>query len=359
MKTLKMKSLKSILFFIILVWGLSAFLGYMAVPSLYTHFFTEPVYWDDVDFDGEIEGLYVNGWLYGVYDWYCEEVENNDTISREYLIDADDYYYIAMRAEGEDMAAADALMEISQAFLNEEVGETELGQAQYEITGVIKKIPSDSLEFYYDYLDWYSMDTESQAMFLPYYIDVNNLGRYDIGEATVMTVVAIGCFLVGLIFLLLALTGRYQKHVKKYIANSANPDMTREKIEHFIQNTPEVNGLRYNRDFICGHQGGTTAFGELPKLAWVYLHTVSHKRYFITISKSYSLMLCFADGSVQQAGMKNEAVALGHMEKLSQICPQTIFGYTDELQKMYRNDLNGFLNLRYNQVQANNIGFDM
>lgn len=358
MKTLKMKSFKSILFVIILLWGIAAAMAYATLPSLLNSF-KEPISLDSVDFEGDIEGLYVTGTVYGIYDWYCEEVEDNKTISREYLIDANDYYYMALRAEEDDMTAANALMDASYAYLNYEDDGTLLEQAQYEVSGVIKKIPSESLTYYYEYLDWDNLDEESKSIFLPYYIDVNNLGRYHMDEVIVMSVVCVGCFLIGCIFLIFVFTGRYQKSVKKYIANSASPEMAREKVEHFIQNTPEINGLRYNRDFICGHLNGTTAFGELPKLAWVYLHTVSHKRYFITVSKSYSLMLCFADGNVQQAGMKNEAIATEHMEKLSQICPQTVFGYSDDLQKMYRKDLNGFLNLRYNQVQANNIGFDM
>jgi hypothetical protein len=76
------------------------------------------------------------------------------------------------------------------------------------------------------------------------------------------------------------------------------------------------------------------------------------------VGKSYALMLGFTDGTRQAAGMKNEKIAKDHMQQLSAICPHVVFGYSDDLDKMYRKDMPGFLNLRYNQVQANNTGFE-
>ena len=105
MNTLKMKSFKSVIFYVLLLWAMAIAFGIAAVPGLMNST-KEPIAWDTVDFSGDIEGLYVTGTIYGIYDYYCEETEDGTVISREYLTDADGSHYIALRAEGEDMTAA-------------------------------------------------------------------------------------------------------------------------------------------------------------------------------------------------------------------------------------------------------------
>lgn len=343
--------MKSIIPLVILFVIIGVVFEVVSVPSLLTSF-EEPVNLDDVDFEGDIEGLYVTGTLYGIYDCYCEETENGKPIGREYIIDADDYYYMGLCVDKKDFDAAEALMEASWDYLDGYTDYEELEKYQYEITGTITKIPRDSLKFYNEYIDYLEYSAEEEAMFLPYYIEVGKIGNYTMGGIIILIIAGVVFILLGIIFLILVLTGFYQKSVKKYINASASPDMAAEKVERFLQNTTEVNGLRYNTEFICGQEGATTVFGEVSKLAWVYLHTVTHKRYFITVGKTYSLMLCFTDGTRHLVNVKNEAIATQHMERLNQQFPYIICGYSDELDRMFTKNLAGFLNLRYNQQQA-------
>ena len=354
MKALKLKSLKALLPLFLIMFLIGGGCLYSAVPT-FIRLAKDPISLDDVDFEGEVEGLYVSGTLLGIYDWYCEEVENNTkVVSREYLIDADDYYYMGLRVAQKDMDAAEALLEASTAYLNGEDDGTALALAQYEVKGTITRMPDDSYELYQEYLGWNEMDAESRAMFLPYYLDVNSIGGNYVSGAVMLLVIGLIFLAIGLIFLILALSSKYQKSIRKYISQSTSPEAAREKVEYFLNSTPDVNGLKYNRDFICGNANGTTAFGEISKLVWVYKHTVTHKQYFITVGKTYSLMLCFADGTRQAAAVKKEAMADEHIQKLSELCPHTIFGYSEQLDKMFQKDLNGFLDLKYHKT---NTGF--
>lgn len=346
MTTLKMKSFKSVIFYVLLLWAMAVIFGVAAFPGL-VNSTQEPIAWDTVDFSGDIEGLYVTGTVYGIYDYYCEETEDDAIISREYLTDADDTYYIALRAEGDDMTAANALMDATYAYFMGEDDGSLLAANSYEITGVIKKIPTDSLQFYHEYVGWDSLDAETQATFLPYYIDINKIGNYDAQGTTIMTVASGIMFLIGVVLLILTFTGAFQKPVKKYIKNSSNPELAAEKVNNFVQTVPEVNGLRYNHEFICGNNKYLITFGETPKIAWIYKQVVNHKRYFITVSKSYTVVTGFIDGTKQVSFVKNEASADAHIEQLHQLCPQAVIGYTDELEKMFRKDLNQFLNISY------------
>ena len=353
MKKLRMKSLKSVLIAIIVFWVFAGVLVGITLPALIAAA-KKPIPLEEVDFNGDIDGLYVSGTIYGIYDWYCEETVNNKTVGREYLIDADDYYYIGLHAENSDIKKADALMEATYDYLDGYDDGTELQKYQYEIKGIISPIPSDSLKFLHEYLEWSTMSEEERDMFLPYYIEINKVSEeYDTNQAIFFGIMALILFLAGLLFLVWALNGHYQKSIKKYIAASPNPDIAREKVENFLENTPMVDGLRFNREFVCGQEGATTMFGETSKLVWVYLHTVTHKRNFITIGVTYSLVFCFTDGTRRFVTMKNEQVSRENMQRLYEICPQTVFGYTADLDKMFRKDLAGFLNMKYYPAQAN------
>ncbi len=354
MKTLKKESLKGMLLAILLFLGIGIILACAALPSM-INLFKGPVSFDEVNFDEDIEGLYVAGTVYGIYDWYCEQTEDGKTISREYLIDADGYYYMGFRAEKDDISKANALMDASILYLDGEDDGTLLEQKQYYFEGVIKAMPTTSLNFYHEALHYSDMDTATQDMFLPYYVDVNHIGNYNTTEAIMMTLGALLFIILGIIFTILPLAGVFLGSVKKYISASSNPDMARERVNYFIDNTPKVKGLRYNRDFICGQAGATTTFGETSKLVWVYLHSTKHSYNFIPTGTTYELILAFTDGRRRSVKMKNEKISHEHMKNLSELCPQAIFGYSDELDKLFRKDLTGFLNLRYNKTQAADI----
>ena len=348
-----MKSFKSVIWLVIFLWIFGVGFGVFAIPSLMTSL-SEPVPLDSVDFDGDIEGLYVKGTIWGIYDYYCEETKNYDTVAREYIIDAGNSYYMGMRAERSDMTAADKLMDASWNYLDGYTDYEDLEKYQYEVTGTITKIPSDSLSYYYDFRNYVSEgDAELKAAFLPYYLDVNKAGKFDKTGAIILSIAAVGFFLWGCLLLYWIFSGHYQKSIQKYIQNSSSPDMAAEKVERFFQSVPEVKGLRYNNEFICGQEGGTTAFGETSKLVWVYLHTVTHKRYFVTISKSYSLMLGFIDGTRQSVTMKSEVIAQGQIQDLGNKFPHIICGYSKELDNMFCHKRPEFLNLRYNEAMRN------
>lgn len=343
MKMLKKQSLKrslpiAILFYSVGI-GFAIFFVHLFLASL-----KEPVPLDDIDYTGDINGLYVTGTIYGIYDWYCEEYDEEDTIAKEYIIDAGDYYFISLRAEYDDMNTADTLLEASTLYLNGEDDGTLLSEAQYEISGVIKAMPADSKEFYYEYADWCELDRD---IFLPYYIDVNASQSYDVFDVVMSIIIVLLFNGIATAFIVLALCGHYQKNVKKYIDSCPNQEFATAKIENFLSTVPLIHDMRYNHEFIYGSNEATTIFGETQKLVWAYKHIIKHKYYFITISKSYALILGFADGTQQMAIVKKEAFADEHLANLEKLCPKAIFGYSEDLNKMYKKDLPKFLSLRY------------
>lgn len=355
MKTLKMKSFKTSLPLAIIFLVVGIVFAVILFPSAIS-LLNGPVDLDEVDFDGDIDGLYVKGTIYGIYDCYCEETNGTSAsatvVGREYVIDAGAYYYMGLCVDAKDIKKSEALMAASWNYLDGYADYEYLEEYQFEVTGTITRMPSDSLDLYDEYIEWCESTPEEAEIFLPYYLEVGKINDFSTIGFIAFAVLTILFLFLAVLFPVLALTGFYQKEIKKYIAASPNPDMTAARIEHFFQNTPETDGLRYNNEFISGQYGLSHAFGEVSKLAWVYVHTVTQKQYFVTVSKSYSLMLGFADGTRQSVAMKSENAANGHITRLGEQFPQIVSGYTAELDRMFTRDLNGFLTLRYNQNQG-------
>lgn len=351
MKELRMKSLKSNIIVILILGIIGAWMLLSNVDS-FAVYLSKPTDMDDLDYSQDLNGTYVNGTVYGIYDWYCETTEGTKTISREYLIDGGTDYYMGMLVMARDINKAEALMNASYDYLDGVDDGTALAAAQYNVKGTIVKMPYDSLKLYKEYLEWDTMSAEDQGVFLPYYLEVGKIKGTAITGMWILMGLGTLLIVIALWILISCLNGSRQKAIKKYIAQSSSPNMASEKVEGFLSSTPWSRGLKLNRQFICGQNGGTTIFEETSKLLWAYQLTTTHKRNFITVGKTYQLMLCFLDGSRRPINMKNEQDVLENLKMLSETCPHTIVGYTDELDKLFRKDMPGFRALKYDAAMA-------
>lgn len=344
-----MKSLKSNILIIIILLAVGVWLVAKVSDPLIT-FLNKPQDLDEIDFSQDLDGVYVTGTVYGIYDWYCETTDDRKTVSREYLIDGGSDYYMGMLVMAKDMDKAETLMNASYDYLDGTDDGTALEAAQYTVKGTIVKMPSDSLDLYQEYLEWDTMSPEDQEVFLPYYLEVDKIKGTAVSGMWTLLVLGIASLAAGIWVLVSVLTGSRQKAIKKYIAQSSNPDMAREKVEGFLTSTPYSHGLKLNRQYICGQNGGTTVFGETSQLVWAYQLTTTHKRNFITVGKSYQLMLCFLDGSRRSINMNSEADVQENLKIIADTCPHTIVGFTDEIDKLFRKDMPGFRALKYDPV---------
>ena len=73
--------------------------------------------------------------------------------------------------------------------------------------------------------------------------------RYTQEEAVRLLVMGGLFLLVVILFVVWIFSGQYQKSVKRYISGCTNSALAKEKINHFIKNTLETDGLRYNHEF--------------------------------------------------------------------------------------------------------------
>lgn len=362
MKTLKMKSLKNNLIAIVLFLALGITGMVLAMPSTIM-LIQGPQDLDTFDYsqiaEEDFKQAYVEGTIYGIYDYYCDETTNGKLSAREYVIDGGDYYYMGLRVKKSDMEPAEALLDASLDYLDGVDDGTALTAAQYRVKGTIKPMDDESRRIFKEYLDWNNMDEAERESFLFYYLEVNTIGNYDLVSVILFGIMAAVFFLLAILFIVWSFTGKYQKAITKYINSSAYPDSTRAKVENFLDTTTPVHGLYYNSTYLCAQEGSDTFFNETAKLAWAYQSTTQHKVYYIIpAGKSYALTLGFADGSRHSMSVNKEAQVQELLGKLSELCPQAVIGYSAELDAMFRQNLPGFLDLKYNKVNAEQTTFD-
>ena len=349
MKKLQMKSLRSNLFVIIVLLIIAGALSFSSLPGL-LKLLKGPTDLEQVNYYDDIDGLYVSGTLYGIYDAYCETTENGKTVSREYIIDAGDAY-MGLLVMAKDLDEAENLMEASWDYMDDQDPDgSALAAAAYQVTGTIQSIPYEDYQLYKDYFDYDSLDDDAKSLIRPYYLAVNKVDNSTTSSVIAFSLLGLVLILLAIFFIIWPFTGHYQKSIKQYIAGCPDPNVAREKVEHFLETVPVTNSLRCSRDFICGQSGATTVFNETSKLIWAYQHTTTHKRNFITVGHTYALVLAFADGTRHNVSMKSETQVRENLALLENMCPQAILGYSAELDTMFKKNLSQFLGLRYHTV---------
>lgn len=303
--------------------------------------------YDESQSDGGFSGKYVEGTVYFIYDYYCETTKGSSLISREYIIDADNTYYMGMLVKKSGIDEAETLYEACYEYMSGTADENAVYAAEYTVRGTIHAMPSDSEELYYEYLDYCGLSSEDQEMFLPYYLEVGAVGSFSVTATIIMLLIAILLIVAIIVLIVRWANGGYQKEISAYLAANGNSEMARAHVNAFFEATEGQGPIRCTQEFISAQDGAATMFRKAEDLVWVYKKTITHKRNFITVGHSYYLVLTFLDGKQHQILMKKEADADEQLQRLNEMYPRAVVGYSDELVKLFSQNREEFLRIRY------------
>ncbi len=334
-KKLKRKSLTSLLFIIIFFFAFGI-LG-IAGSNLFA---SEPdaYYLYDVPRD-QLEGSYVTvtvDWIYGCYA-YTETYENNRPTGiiteKEYVIDANADDYMCLVLGGDLMDKADALLEECDAYYS---GETDEITQSFTVTGQVKQLPYDSLELYHEAMDYDNLPSVEKEIILPLYLSPANTELEPVP-------LFFGLFFIGLglFFLIQALTGHYQKQIKKKLVElfGENTERANEFLKSLMK-TPAVGHIHINNGYLLLNQSLNQKLLDEKDLVWAYKQTIRQKLYgIIPIGKSHRLVLKLANGKEIFVVMKEKQIK-EQLTKIAQQFPTCAIGYSDQLAQLYKKDPN-------------------
>ena len=273
-KKLKRKSIASLFMLILFFIGIGV--AGIAGSNL---FYSEPdaAYLYDVPRD-QLEGSYVTvnvDWIYGCYA-YTETYENNrptgEITQQEYVIDANAEDYMCLILEGDLMDKADALLAECDAMY---YGETDEITQSFTVTGLVKRLPYDSLELYHEAMDYDNLSAADQQIILPLYLSPADTELEPV--PLVFGLIFIG---LGLFFLIQVLTGHYQKQVKQKLEQMFGENT--ERADEFLKElmkTPAVGHTHIAGGYLLLNQSLNQKLLDGQDLVWAYKQTIRQRLY--------------------------------------------------------------------------------
>lgn len=303
----------------------------------------------------ELEGAYVTVELPRIFASYAytEEFESDldktgTVVSMEYIIDANEYDYCGLLIETKDLIQkADELLEQTYDYNDYVIDEI---TATFTVTGIMEKMPSDSLRFYHEVTGYESLSPEDQETFLPLYLVVRDGGD----QFLTYFLLAFGVIfaLWAVLILVKAISGGYQKQIlqKAEQLSPSAPDQVLEQLERLNEDQPKAKILMNDR-LILSNNGNNSRLYAMNELVWAYHAVTTQRVYFIPVGKTHSLALATLDGKIQQVPMK-EADIKQYLQTIYQTNTNCFVGYSDELAKLFRKNPAAVSQLRAAQESA-------
>lgn len=302
----------------------------------------------------QLKGAYVTAeipFIYGSYA-YTEEYQNNIStgkiLSTEYVIDANATQLMGLELGEKSVSAGDKLLEDSMAYFYGEAAQ--LGES-IVVTGTVFAMPSDSLNYYHEMIGYDSMSSADQALYLPLYLREGYMGRTSRSTSATVLLCSCLCVIISVFCLLYAIFGKQQNQILRRAKELGNGNAAPvlQQIAALHDQIPDCHGLRFNSSLILC-DGAQQFLYSVPELVWAYQNTVQHRTNGIPTGKTYYLVLRMMNGDTRQIAMPEEEIT-AQLEKLGQLMPHVIIGYSDQLEEMYRTDRVRMSLLREQAVQ--------
>ena len=167
-----------------------------------------------------MEGAYVEDDIYFLYTPYVEVEQYRDnvrtgTVGMQYLTDFDEIYYMGLYVHKDSLQEAEALMDASEDFMEGNLAAEQM--PVMHVKGTVRLMEEDDQRYYFDLAEG---DAELEAVMLPYYLDVGRVGKQTFVTVAVFAAVALICVVLAIFPLVKALTGGYQKQLRRKLSES-------------------------------------------------------------------------------------------------------------------------------------------
>ncbi len=344
LETLKKKSFKKVIAWVVVLYIAAVACMIISGCGIFKLPFKKDIYDLDVN---DLEGQYVTAEVYFIYDYYAYTTETSKsnprpkTTSKEYIIPIGENEYMGLYLPSRSLSKADKLMKSSQAYLDNPSGTGPSEEEIFTITGTILPMAEDSLEFYHEAVGYDEMTDEEKALFLPYYLREDYLGRTTEGVTYLLSIGAVVCLICATVMLVRAITGAYQKDVVKFCADTGDKEQALERMSTYYESAQPVSGIIIADNWIMFQQGAHTRVWPLEKFLWAYKKTTEHRRNGIKTGTTYSVVICNTAKRRFELAMREQEVQ-DALQYIVENSPTTVVGYNNKLDKMYQKDLDKF-----------------
>lgn len=354
-ETIRKKSFKKVLIVsIILILAGGALMVFKAQDTFYGIFGYQDFTKLEPD---EIKNQLVDIELVANYGCYLEQYEENtDTHS----VKTTHYYYVIYTGAPDDVASDYKFMTIKVPArygtqMDNMATNTYDGipSSPINFSGKIKKLDSKEYKYFKEFWeDNEFTEEEIEEWTLPYYISmVDKAGNNGVN----FVLFGAGLFLLvwGILGIVRAFNGSYLKKLRKDITDAGYSAESLESDFNGAAVFCKKEDIRIGRLFSYVDLNSSLPRAIFNgKILWAYQNTTTHRTNGIKTGTTYSIMY-FVEGQKNAlvVSVPDEATAQAILQKMSTMFPWIVFGYSEELKKLFSKERSQFMELRYNKVE--------
>lgn len=288
----------------------------------------------------EMKGAYVEAYVPYLYAGYAQTTSTSGSettvIADEYIMDAGPEYYMGLYVSGSWIDPAEQLYDQSWYYSQGQIDLDTLYDSLLVVRGTVLEMDDETRGYYEEVLaDMGVSSTEDLALFLPYVLVVDQVGR---DEYTVLYTVLAALCLAGALWLVIrAVLGVYQADaVRLCRAQGPGEQIMRERLDGFYQTVTPVYGVRADTNFVCFEEGAYLRVMVPADIVWAYKTTTHHRTNGIPTGKSYTVTLRTRAGKRHEIRVRNEAATEELLRYLFPRLPDTAFGYETDYETQWR-----------------------
>lgn len=286
----------------------------------------------------ELENTFVEARIDYLYDWYMNTEERREGSTASTITDM--YYLIDC---GPDHCMGLHVPRTLVQDTREMLKQNQNGNYNmvFSVRGTVLPMEGTQLQYYKDALGYDQMSGMQKDRFLLLYIDVDSVYGTNITTSWVMLVVSLALIVWGAVRLARALSGAYQKPLRRKLASMGEPQQMEERFDQFYQSREPVSGLRMDEEFFLYENGPKPTLLRPWEVAWAYQCTTNHYRGVIPTGKSYALRLRLMNGKQVDLSMSEQQVQSA-LEAMHDTMPGVVLGYSKETEAVYKSNREAF-----------------
>lgn len=355
LQSLKQKTLIGKLWLIIGLAVITAAIGVVFGPGI-VKMIQGPTYFEALE-DHDIlslQGQYLEADIDTLVDYYAETVQSetgkrNQVTAREYIMPVntpDATVYVGVELPKSKISDAEAVVADTERMLDDEDGSYEWDGSYVSVRGTLQPMDEETEDLWRDYfydagMDDSSIGLEEGCTFLPLVLTDGEIDGQDDFALGFMGIVGLLTLLGAVCTIVRALTGGYQKQIRRYIAASSDPQGTEQALDRFYEDTMQDGKVRMSRSWLMYDHGGDSWVLAGGDVVWAYQYTVRHRMYgILTVGKEIMVRVYSASekNSCHDIYVRSGEEAQKVLEDLARTFPDAMIGYDKELERQYHAD---------------------
>lgn len=214
----------------------------------------------------------------------------------------------------------------------------------FQVTGTFMKLSGEMLQLFDETIEeWYGVEGLEHA--LPYYIYDASIRGMDYEWIAFLTAIAFIAFVYAVIVIINNLRGYHDRYINRYLKKNPNETLSGIETDYFSATVIDKD-YRMGEKYFFFAKGGTMNLLLLEEQVWAYYYERNGN---IPVSRIQFYNLQHRKNAVN---ISNKCSVNSVLRALDTNFNHMVVGYDANLKRMYKNNFQEFLNIKYNPARS-------